>query len=129
MAANIQKLDHGLAYICFCQSVYNRQLLPQVSSLPKCHCKTSCLTDVIMNRYWAVIIIAFFFLSCAAAGDAAILPLMASFASVMPQATIQGFEWANRVYRRWRREIAESERSSFAIADACVEKGRIHDEG
>lgn len=114
-----------MARVCFYQLIRDDQLLQKVQRPYHSIATRPILTMSPVYSYWAMIVFAFLFLYYLAAGDAALLPLMASFASVMPQAGIQGFNWADQMYRSWRREVAASERNALATTDIRVENGTL----
>lgn len=85
--------------------VARERLFPEVRELPPSPHTKGAAADM-AQRQWFGILAAVVVLYTTLPGDPALLPLLASCASVVPQAVIDAIEWATLNLREWRHAVS-----------------------
>ena len=118
-----RKLRVSLGTLCPVHFVASERLLPEPRELcPSPHAKSAAADRV--NRQWFGILAAVVVLYTTLPGDPALLPLLASCASVVPQAAMDAIEWTTLNLREWRYAVALTMLDAEARLISSVEEGR-----
>ena len=100
----------------------SKRLLLKVRVLRTSPYASSLIADKI-ERQWVGILAAVIVLYLTLPGDATLLPLLVSCASVIPQAAMDGIDWARSKFMEWRRTMSLPTSDTRAGLMSSVEEG------